>query len=139
MIETPPLKVLYVDDEPINTTLFKINFKKHFNVILSLSGEEALEKLEAEQDVDVVVSDFRMPGLNGVEFIRKANEKYGKRPSVILTGFDTNDDIEAAMQDGIVNALLNKPMNKDKLIATVHRCYQSYSSTKRAIKKKPGQ
>ncbi|AEV31826.1 response regulator [Owenweeksia hongkongensis] len=126
MTHNPPIKVLYVDDEPINTTLFKINFKKHFEVILSMSGEEALAKLEANEDIDVVVSDFKMPGLNGVEFIREANEKYGQRPSVILTGFDTNKDIEEAMQDGNVNALLHKPMDKEELIETVNKCYKNF-------------
>lgn len=129
MIGTTTLKVLYVDDEPINTTLFKINFKKHFKVILSLSGQEALEKLETENDIDVVVSDFRMPGLNGVEFIRKANKTFGQRPSVILTGFDTNKDIEEAMKDGEVNALLHKPMNKEELITTVNNCYENFPSS----------
>lgn len=130
MIHTPPIKVLYVDDEPINTTLFKINFKKHFNVVLSMSGEEALKTMESERDIDVVVSDFRMPGLNGVEFIREANKKFGQRPSVILTGFDTNKDIEEAIKEGSVNALLQKPMNKEELIATVNQCYENYPPSK---------
>ena len=130
MLDTTMLKVLYVDDEPINTTLFKINFKKYFNIILSMSGEEALKKLESETDVNVVVSDFKMPGLNGVEFIRKANEKFGQRPSVILTGFDTNEDIESALQDGSINALLHKPMNKEELLATINKCYESYPPSK---------
>ncbi|WP_417608618.1 response regulator [Owenweeksia hongkongensis] len=129
MTKTTTLKVLYVDDEPINTTLFKINFKKHFEVILSMSGEEALAKLAANEDIDVVVSDFKMPGLNGVEFIREANEKFGQRPSVILTGFDTNKDIEKAMQDGNVNALLHKPMDKEELIETVNKCYKNFPSS----------
>lgn len=118
------LKVLYVDDEPINTTLFKINFKKYFDIVLAPSGDAALEILETETNVDVMVSDFRMPGLNGVEFIRKAHDQFGVKPAIILTGFDSNEEIDKAMKEGIVSALLNKPIDKDHVHETILRCYK---------------
>ena len=122
------LKVLYVDDESINTTLFKINFKKIFDVVLSPSGDEALRQLEEDQDVDVVVSDFKMPGINGVEFIREANRKFGTRPSIILTGFDTNQDIEEAIETGEVAALIDKPIIKERVIETILHCHKSFEN-----------
>lgn len=118
------LKVLYVDDEPINTTLFKINFKKYFDIVLAPSGDAALEILETETNVDVMVSDFRMPGLNGVEFIRKAHDQFGVKPAIILTGFDSNEEIDKAMKEGIVSALLNKPIDKDHVHETILSCYK---------------
>lgn len=121
------LKVLYVDDESINTTLFKINFKKMFDIVLSESGDEALKQLEKDPDVDVVVSDFKMPGINGVQFIREANRKFGTRPSIILTGFDTNVDIEDAMEKGEVTALIHKPIVKDIVIETIYHCHRHFT------------
>ena len=118
------LKVLYVDDEPINTTLFKINFKKYFDIVLAPSGNAALEILENESNVDVVVSDFRMPGLNGVEFIRKAHDQFGVKPAIILTGFDSNDEIDQALKEGVVAAMLNKPFDKEHVHETILNCYQ---------------
>ncbi len=115
-------KVLYVDDEPINTVLFNLNFKDDFDIVLSSSGEQGLELLETEPGVDVVLSDFKMPGLNGVEFIKEAHQRFGARPSIILSGYDRNEHITNAMDDGTIVAYLQKPMDKTVVLETIKGC-----------------
>jgi len=61
--------ILYVDDEPINLELFEMNFQKRFNVLKALSGAEGLKILESKADISFVVSDMKMPGMSGLEFI----------------------------------------------------------------------
>ncbi|MBI9064751.1 MAG: response regulator [Marinilabiliaceae bacterium] len=62
--------LLYVDDEPINLQLFKFNFRQHYNLFLAQSAMEGLEILQKE-DVSIVISDFKMPEMNGLDFLRK--------------------------------------------------------------------
>ncbi|HCX99748.1 MAG TPA: two-component system response regulator, partial [Bacteroidales bacterium] len=62
------ISVLYVDDEPINLRLFELNFKNAFNVTTALSGFDGLEILKNNPDIPVVVSDMRMPKMDGIEF-----------------------------------------------------------------------
>ena len=66
------VKILYVDDEIINLQLFEINFSKNYNVIIADNGFSGLEILENNPDISVVISDMKMPNMNGLEFIKKA-------------------------------------------------------------------
>lgn len=70
------VSILYVNDEQLNLELFKINFKNHYFVHTALSGHEGLDKLHNIQDISVVISDMRMPGINGIEFIKLARKNF---------------------------------------------------------------
>ncbi|HPV57322.1 MAG TPA: response regulator, partial [Tenuifilaceae bacterium] len=63
-------KILYVDDEQINLELFKINFRNDFDIRIANSALKGLEILQ-EEEIDVVISDLKMPHMNGLEFIEK--------------------------------------------------------------------
>ncbi len=104
-------KVLYVDDEPINLKLFEINFRKKFDVITANSGPEGLRILE-NNSVDVVISDMKMPEMNGVTFCETAQKKYNHIRYYLLTGFDSTPEIEEAISRSIVKKCLRKPFNK---------------------------
>lgn len=69
------INILYVDDEQLNLQLFATVFKKKFNVITAESGLEGLEKLDKNKDICIVISDMRMPEMNGIEFINTAKKK----------------------------------------------------------------
>ena len=60
-----PYKILIVDDEPAGLDSLFLTFRKHFEVLMARSGEEAVGLLES-QDVALVIADQRMPGLSGV-------------------------------------------------------------------------
>jgi CheY-like chemotaxis protein len=112
-------KVLYVDDEAINVMLFKANFKKTFAVITGLSGFEGLDLLAQHPDVRVVISDMKMPGMNGIEFIRKAKAEYPHLVFFILTGFDITPEIEKALATGLIAEYYSKPFNVRELEAAI--------------------
>ncbi|PKP08553.1 MAG: response regulator [Bacteroidetes bacterium HGW-Bacteroidetes-4] len=103
--------LLYVDDEPINLTLFEINFRRKYKVITAGSGAEGLQKLEGNRDIIVVISDMKMPGMNGIEFIKKAKEHYRHIAYFILTAFDINKEIKEALDQQLINRYFNKPFN----------------------------
>jgi two-component system, response regulator, stage 0 sporulation protein F len=108
-------KLLYVDDEVINLELFKIIFKNKYDVLLAKSGSLALKELEFNQDVSVVISDMRMPGLNGIEFVKIAKEKYQNIVYFILTGFEVSSEISQAIENKIINKYFKKPLNAKEI------------------------
>jgi response regulator RpfG family c-di-GMP phosphodiesterase len=116
MASNKSITILYVDDEDINLFLFKANFQSKFNIITSLSATKALEELENHHDeIIVVISDMRMPVMNGIEFIEKAKEKYNNIFYYILTGFDYNEEIENALKTNLIQKFFTKPFNVEEI------------------------
>jgi len=103
--------ILYVDDEPLNLMLFKANFKNKFNVHTAESGYKGLELLKEIPDTNIVISDMKMPGINGLEFIRLAKKEFPRISFYILTGFDITDEISQAIEDGLIHKYFRKPFN----------------------------
>lgn len=109
------ITILYVDDEPINLMIFSINFKNKFNVITALSGEEGLEKLAEESSISVVISDMKMPRMNGIEFIRTAKADFPNVIFFILTGYDITSEIAHALNEKLINHYFSKPFNVNEI------------------------
>ncbi len=109
------IKVLYVDDEPINTKLFEINFKNKFLVLTAENGMQALEVLETNPGVNIVLSDMKMPVMSGIEFIEKAKEIYPNKKFFILTGFEVSKEIQLAINKGLIVKYFRKPLNMKEI------------------------
>jgi two-component system, response regulator, stage 0 sporulation protein F len=107
MNQNPAL--LYVDDEPLNLTLFEINFQKKYTVRTALSGEKGLDILRSEPSIAVVITDMKMPGMNGIEFIRKAKENFPEIVFFILTGYEITGEIIQALEDKLIYKYFKKP------------------------------
>lgn len=103
------INILYVDDEQINLQLFSMLFEKKFNILTALSGNEGLNILETKNDFSIVISDMKMPGMNGIEFIKKAREKYNNIRYFILTGFEITKEISEALKQKIICSYFKKP------------------------------
>lgn len=114
------ITVLYVDDEDINLFIFKQSFQDKYNIITANSGAEGLDRLEQyASDIIVVISDMRMPNMNGVEFISKARERFKNIAYYILTGFDYNDEIDAAIENKLINKFFTKPLDIEEIQAAI--------------------
>lgn len=107
--------VLYVDDEPINLELFEINYEFRYNVITAESGEVALVKLRESKDVAVVVTDLKMPGMDGLSFVKLAKQEFNNIPFIILTGFDISKELIEALNSGLIVKYLYKPFDVDEM------------------------
>ncbi len=114
-------KILYVDDEEINLMIFEINLKTKYNVVTALSGRLGLEVLSQTPDIAVVVSDMRMPVMDGLEFIKKAKELYANITFYILTGFDINEEIQKALNQGLIQKYFQKPFNMKEIDEEIER------------------
>jgi two-component system, response regulator, stage 0 sporulation protein F len=109
------IKILYVDDEPINLELFKITYEDVFEVLLAESGSKGLELIEKEDDIKFVVSDMKMPVMNGMEFIRKLKQIKSELPCVILSGYQKDNEIVQAIMDRVLVDYVMKPFDNIQL------------------------
>ena len=112
------IKVLYVDDESVNLFLFEKMFEEEFKVVCANSGSEALEIIENDSEIKIVFSDMNMPSMNGIEFIKEAKPKHPHLNYFILTGYDINEEIKEALNNGLLMGYLEKPFDKEKIIET---------------------
>jgi two-component system, response regulator, stage 0 sporulation protein F len=103
--------VLYVDDEPINLRIFALNFRKKYAIITAESGFEGLKVLKSTPEVKVVISDMRMPGMNGIEFIKLAKKEFPDIVFYILTGFEITEEIADALNEKLIHKYFRKPFN----------------------------
>jgi len=115
--------ILYVDDEEINLMLFEINFKEKYHVIGTDSPEKGLQILKDNPEISVVISDMRMPVMNGIQFIKKAKKKFPKICYFILTGYDITDEIAEALNNKLINFYFKKPFNMKEIDASIEKVF----------------
>ena len=115
-------KILYVDDEKINLDLFKLSFLGKYEIITALSGNEGLKILENINDVSLVISDMRMPGMNGLEFIETASQKFNGIVYFMLSGYDKKPKISQAIENQLIKKYFTKPFNKKLLEEEIEKC-----------------
>ncbi len=120
--------ILYVDDEFNNLFIFQKMFEKKYNVLTAQSGSEGLEKLSSyADDIIVVISDMRMPLMNGVEFVKKAKEKYLNIAYFILTGFDFNEEIDSALKEDVIQQFFTKPLDMQEIDGAIQKILHKLS------------
>lgn len=107
-------KVLVVDDDPVVGTSFdRVLSRKGYTVITAHDAAEALEQLRREE-VDLVVTDIRMPGMDGLQLAETVKARRPWTPVVIVTGYGNRADEERAMAAG-VSAFLHKPLSPEMI------------------------
>lgn len=118
--------VLFVDDEPnILTALQRLFRKEDFRVFTAASGEAGLELLRASP-VPVVISDYRMPVMNGVAFLAQVKQLLPDSVRVILSGFADAQVIVDAINKGEVFRFHPKPWDDQELLITIRQCLEHY-------------
>ena len=108
-------KVLCVDDDQNILAGFKRALRKQFHVDTALDGQLGLDSISKQGPYAVIVSDLRMPGMDGVEFLAKAKEHSPDSARILLTGFaDVNSAMEA-VNEGNIFRFLSKPCTPEAL------------------------
>lgn len=122
-------KILLVDDDPlVIKTLQKCLHSYGYEVETALSGQEAVEKVK-ERDFDLIISDVRMPNMDGAETIAKirqvSQEKNHKReiPAVMITGYSSDKAYRQAMELGVAE-FLHKPFELEQFVKVVQKNLQ---------------
>jgi DNA-binding NtrC family response regulator len=113
-------RILIVDDDPGQRSLLHSFLQSQgFETVTADCGERALEILRTGK-FDMMISDVRMPGLSGLETLRRARQEHATLPVLLVTAFTDVRDAVAAMRDGAVN-YLSKPIDLDELLASVQQ------------------
>src|SRR5438876_8888545 len=113
-------RVLIVDDDAGQRSLLDSFLKSQgFDTVPVASGERALEVLRGE-DFNMMISDVRMPGISGLETLRRARQQHAVLPVLLVTADADNRVAVGAIRDGAVNYLA-KPIDLDELLASVRQ------------------
>jgi response regulator RpfG family c-di-GMP phosphodiesterase len=120
--------ILVVDDEPDNLLLLERVLRREYNVFSANSGAEALEFLEG-MDVDMIISDQRMPNMTGAELLGSAYLRNPDQVRILLTAYSDVKDIIQAINAGHIYQYIAKPWDPDELKLVVRRSLESYQLT----------
>ena len=116
--------LLIIDDEKNIREGLAANFEMDgYNVKLAENGKQGLEFL-AKGDIDLVITDLRMPGISGEEVLRKVTTETPGVPVIVLTGHGSIDSAVDAMRNGAYD-FLTKPLNLDQLSLIVKRALEA--------------
>lgn len=118
--------VLCVDDEPRVLEGLALHLRRRYRLMLAQSGEQALERLHAAGGAAVVVSDMRMPGMNGAVLLSKVRATYPDATRILLTGEPGRDTVVSAVNTGQIFRFLTKPCPPDELIASVQAAVEQH-------------
>jgi response regulator RpfG family c-di-GMP phosphodiesterase len=120
------IKVLYVDDEENNLFSFKAAFRLKYQIFTAISGKDAIEILNQHPDMQVILTDQRMPEMTGVEFLKSVLEIHPDPVRVLLTGYaDLKASIDA-VNDGKIFHYLSKPWNEEEVNMTIEKAHELY-------------
>ncbi len=122
-------KILVVDDEPANLRSLARLFREEYEVLTAESGQQALDLL-GQHDVALLITDQRMPGMEGIELLKKTVPIRPRMVRMILTGYTDVDALVEAINCGQVYRYVTKPWNNEDLRMTVKRALEHFEANK---------
>lgn len=114
LLATKPTILLVDDEESILNSLRRLLRGQPFDIVLAGSGAEALEVMAA-QPIDLVMSDARMPGMDGAQLLAEVHRLYPATSRILLTGYADLPTIIKAINEGAIHRYIGKPWNDDEL------------------------
>ncbi len=126
MSDNAKLTILCVDDEQDIVNSLYDTFMSKYNVLTALNGADALDIFDKE-NITLIITDQRMPGMTGSELLAKINESKPLCKKILLTGYsDINAAIDA-INNGAVDKYFSKPWDEDELVRTVDTLIMKYN------------
>ncbi|MEO0728317.1 MAG: histidine kinase [Bacteroidota bacterium] len=117
--------IMYVDDEPDNLLAFKSIYRRRYKVLLAESATQALDQLNANQ-VHLVISDQRMPGMYGTDFLEIVRDKYPDIIRILLTGYTDLQAVIDAINKGKIYHYVSKPWQVEELDLIIRQALELY-------------
>lgn len=117
--------ILYVDDEEQNLISFKATFRKDYNVFVANSALHGFEVLKS-QNIQLIITDQRMPGITGVEFLERVYFEYPDIIRILLTGFSDIEAVVNAINNGHIYRYITKPWDDTELRMTIENAKQLF-------------
>jgi len=120
------IKVLYVDDEEGNLMAFRAGFRRDLDVRTATSAQEGMDILR-EWPAHVVLSDQRMPGTSGAEFLALVRREHPEAIRIMLTGYSDIGAVVDAVNNGGIHAYITKPWDPIDLKLRIEQAYEMYA------------
>ncbi len=122
-------KIMIVDDEPANLRVLERLFRHDYQVLTAESGAEALTLLQ-QHDVALIITDQRMPGMSGIELLKRTATVRPHMVRMILTGYTDMEALVEAINSNQVYKYVAKPWSNDELRLTVSRALEHFETNK---------
>lgn len=128
-MENNKISVLYIDDEVNNLTSFKATFRREFQVFTAESAGAGREVVENEP-VNIIITDQRMPGMTGIEFLESILHEHPEPIRILLTGYADIEAVIDAINKGQVYRYISKPWDEQELRIIIKDAFELYSLRK---------
>ncbi|WP_321494103.1 response regulator [uncultured Desulfobacter sp.] len=129
-----PVKILIVDDEKDFVEMFSLRLSKQGEMVSSAySGQRALDLLETTK-IDVVILDIRMPGMDGIETLKKIKAKHPLVEVILLTGHGSTETAVEGMKEGAFDYLM-KPADFDDISEKLANAWKRKEEQEERIRK----
>jgi two-component system, sensor histidine kinase and response regulator len=119
--------ILAVDDEPVNLRMLERLLRKRFTVLTAISAEQAMQILEHE-NVSLILTDQRMPGMQGTELLRKSRALNPDMVRMVITATNDNETFVDAIRNSGAIRVISKPWDPDKLLQTIEEALGRYEN-----------
>lgn len=116
-------KILYVDDEEINLELLQLTFMDELEVLTATSARKGLEILERDPEIRIIISDLKMPEMNGLDFIKEIKMRHQDNICMLLTGFMESEIMMEGFNKELIFRYIMKPWKKNILMEAIDQAY----------------
>lgn len=117
-------KILIVDDERLVNRALERTFNRNrlfkSDISLAYDARSALDELE-QKKFDLVISDFKMPGMNGIDLLVNIMDKFPETVRILITGFSDINVASEAANRAKVHEYIEKPWDNDEMLQTIHK------------------
>ncbi|MHB8222227.1 MAG: response regulator [Desulfurivibrionaceae bacterium] len=121
------MTILCVDDEAnVLKSLRRLFLDEDYEILTAESGQEGLVLLGLHQPVQVVISDYRMPEMDGVAFLKQVHKRLPDTVRIVLSGYADTAAVVAAINEGQIYKFIPKPWNDDELKVTIAKAVERY-------------
>jgi two-component system, sensor histidine kinase and response regulator len=125
-MQTAKYSILYVDDEEANLNVFKAAYKWDYRIFTAVSAAQGLAIMEANP-IDLVISDQRMPDMDGVDFLKLITPKYPNTVKILLTGYSEPEVIITAINECGIYRYMTKPWDDTEMRLSLQKALETYS------------
>jgi two-component system NtrC family sensor kinase len=128
------VKILCVDDEKnVLRALRRVFLDDNYEILSALSAEEGLRILRTAEEIQIVISDYRMPGLNGIDFLKEVCRSWPDTIRMVLSGYADTAAVVEAINDGQIFKFIPKPWDEDELRTTIRMGLERYFLKKKNL------
>lgn len=126
LICSSKLNVLFVDDDLINVETFAVSFQEEYNILTATSGEEGLKVFYNAENISMVISDQRMPGMSGVDLLTQIYATNPETIRIIITGYMDVTDIIDSINMGHIYQYILKPWDINQLRLVLNKAAHTW-------------